>query len=94
MILLGLTEGLQMRGKATQDVGFKQLGEWKALQFMEVGKVSIASRNQAEGRVGGWIYKCGILGWDQDEDAELVVIRIWKMPSLTWLGKHNSSECR
>ena len=27
MILLGLTEGLQMRGKATQDVGFKQLGE-------------------------------------------------------------------
>ena len=90
MILLGLIEGLQMTGKATQDVGFKQLGEWMVLQFMQVGKVSIASQTHAEGWVGRWICKFGILGQGQDEDGDLVVIRIWKMSSLTGLDKHNS----
>ena len=57
---------------------------------MQVGKVSIASQTHAEGWVGRWICKFGILGQGQDEDGDLVVIRIWKMSSLTGLDKHNS----
>lgn len=54
--------------------------------------MSVASQTMQ--RVGGWLDAQILEFWGevQDEDGDLVVMRIWKMSSLTELDKRNSSE--